>query len=149
MALFSPRPLTDSGELAASTPGLFLFPCKETRQRVMGGGGHILEPCLDRCLQKQVSKWSAHYRSDGTAPGSNTRCKIWWMREEQQIGLTPGLRPASGDQNVTRDHLTTMRCRKHALSLTSMMHVQTCPHTKKRRAHTERWTRCKSKVCWR
>lgn len=32
MALFSPRPLTDSGELAASTPGLFLFPCKEMRE---------------------------------------------------------------------------------------------------------------------
>lgn len=41
MALFSPRPRTESGELAASTPGLFLFPCEHTRQRqrqgVMGG----------------------------------------------------------------------------------------------------------------
>lgn len=36
MALFSPRPRTDteSGELAVSKPGLFLFPCR-------GGNTHI------------------------------------------------------------------------------------------------------------
>ena len=33
------------------------------------------------------------------------------MREEQGIGLMPGLQPASEDQNVVRDHLTTMRCK--------------------------------------
>lgn len=33
MALFSPRPLTDSGELVASIPGLFLFPWKDIKQR--------------------------------------------------------------------------------------------------------------------
>lgn len=39
------------------------------------------------------------------------------MREEQGIGLMPGLQPASEDHNVMRDHLTTMRC-KNTLAFT-------------------------------
>lgn len=32
-----------------------------------------------------------------------------------EIGLMPGLQPASKDQNMPRDHFTTMRC-KNTLS---------------------------------
>lgn len=113
------------------------FPAKrqERERRWVMEGKHILEPCLDRCLQKHFCKWSAHYRGFGAAPGSNTCCKIWWMREEQQIGLMPGLQPVSEDQNVTRDHLTKMRCR-NTLAFISRAHAWRCPHTQTEGVHT-------------
>lgn len=54
MALFSPRPLTESGELAASIPGLFLFPCKDTRETERVRGTHILEACFSSFIKASV-----------------------------------------------------------------------------------------------
>lgn len=102
------------------------FPAKRQGgygERENDGERQILEPCLDCCLQKHFCNWSAHYRCFRAASGSNTCCKMWWMREEQQIGLMPGLQPASEDQNVMRDHSTTMTY-KSTLSLSHAWHMQ-------------------------
>lgn len=45
------------------------------------------------------------------------------MRERATAGWMPGPQPAAKDQNLTRDHFTTMRC-KNTLS-----HAPTC-HTR-------------------
>lgn len=44
MALFSPRPLAESGEPAASTPGLCLFPCR-TRWATVRREAAAVPPC--------------------------------------------------------------------------------------------------------